>query len=90
MKARFGHKGGSRLLRRKCECFKRRAKRDHKLMNTPLSDALRKQIDASGLSCYAIAKAAGIAAPVLSRWLAGKRGITLETADKIAAALRRK
>ncbi len=48
-----------------------------------IADALRQAIDESGLSIYAIAKAAGIAQPVLHRFYAGERDLTLTTADKL-------
>lgn len=44
-------------------------------------------IAATGKSLYAIAQASGVAAPVLQRFVNGKRGITLETAGKLAAYL---
>lgn len=56
-------------------------------MNTPMTDALRKAITDSGLTPYALSKASGVSQAVLSRWLSGKRGITLDTADRLAAAL---
>jgi hypothetical protein len=44
-------------------------------------------IAATGQSLYAIAQASGVAAPVLQRFVNGERGITLETARKLAAYL---
>lgn len=53
---------------------------------TPLTDGLRQAIERQGLSGYAVAKAAGVSQAVIQRWTAGSRGISLATADKIAAA----
>jgi hypothetical protein len=53
----------------------------------PLTRQLQAAIAATGQSIYAIAQASGVAAPVLQRFVKGERGITLETADKIAAYL---
>jgi transcriptional regulator with XRE-family HTH domain len=52
-----------------------------------LSYQLREVIDARGLSAYAVGRDAGVDAAVVSRFLREERGITLETADKIALAL---
>lgn len=53
----------------------------------PLSDQLRAAIAACGLSTNAVAQAAGVPSPVLQRFVAGQRGITLETAGKLARYL---
>jgi transcriptional regulator with XRE-family HTH domain len=53
-----------------------------------LSDQLRELIAAAGPSVYELARDAGVDRSVLSRFLAGKRTITLETADRLAAVLR--
>jgi transcriptional regulator with XRE-family HTH domain len=53
-----------------------------------LSDQLRALIDAAGPSVYELARDAGVDRSVLSRFLAGKRTITLETADRLAKALK--
>ncbi|MDA1056011.1 MAG: helix-turn-helix transcriptional regulator [Planctomycetota bacterium] len=50
---------------------------------TTIADQLRQAIEDSGESVYAIAKAAGIAQPVLHRFAAGERDLTLTTADKL-------
>ena len=52
-----------------------------------LSDELRAAIDKADLSAYELAQAAGVDRSVLSRFLAGKRSITLETADRLAEVL---
>jgi ribosome-binding protein aMBF1 (putative translation factor) len=53
----------------------------------PLSDQLRAAIAACGLSTNAVAQAAGVPSPVVQRFLSGQRGITLETAGKLARYL---
>jgi hypothetical protein len=53
----------------------------------PLARQLQAAIEATGQSLYSIAQASGVAAPVLQRFVNGERGITLETAGKIAAYL---
>lgn len=51
------------------------------------SDALRAVITARGLPSHAVAAAAGLAPSIVSRWMAGQRGLTLDSFDRIAAAL---
>jgi plasmid maintenance system antidote protein VapI len=55
---------------------------------TSLSDQLRELIATAGLSVYELARDAGVDRSVLSRFLAGQRTITLETADRLAAVLK--
>ena len=55
--------------------------------NVPLASQLRAAIAATGQSLYTIAQASGVAAPVVQRFVNGERGITLETAGKLAAYL---
>lgn len=55
--------------------------------DVPLAAQLQAAIAATGQSLYAIAQASGVAAPVLQRFVNGQRGITLETAGKLAAYL---
>jgi hypothetical protein len=55
--------------------------------DAPLSRQLQSAIAATGQALYAIAKASGVAAPVLQRFVNGERGITLDTAGKVAAYL---
>jgi plasmid maintenance system antidote protein VapI len=50
----------------------------------PLTKQLQVAIESTGQSLYSIAQASGVAAPVLQRFVNGERGITLETASKIA------
>ena len=52
-----------------------------------LSEQLRELI-AAGPSAYELARDAGVDRSVLSRFLAGKRTITLETADRLAKVLK--
>jgi plasmid maintenance system antidote protein VapI len=49
-----------------------------------LQNQFKKAVEDSGLSLYAIAKGAGIAYPVLYRFVNGERDLTLETATKLA------
>src|SRR5262245_13274844 len=51
------------------------------------SDQIRDAINNCGTTRYALAKQVGVSGSVLSRFLAGKQGMTLETLDKLAAAL---
>lgn len=53
----------------------------------PLPQALRTAIRRAGKTVYEIAKDSGVAHPIISRFLAGKRDIRLETAEKLAQAL---
>lgn len=50
-----------------------------------LSDQLRAAIRGSGMSVHAIAKASGVAHPVILRFLSGERDLRLATAEKLAA-----
>ena len=54
---------------------------------TTLSAQLRERITSSPLSPYELAEASGVDRSVLSRFLAGKRSLTLDTVDKLAAVL---
>jgi plasmid maintenance system antidote protein VapI len=53
-----------------------------------LSGQLRRAITARGGSLYELAEQAGVDRSVLSRFVAGRRTITLETADRLAAVLK--
>jgi len=55
--------------------------------DVPLARQLQAAIAATGQSLYSIAQASGVAAPVVQRFVNGQRGITLETAGKLAAYL---
>lgn len=52
-----------------------------------IAEQLRTAITASGLTHYAIGKAAGVAPQVIARFARGERDIRLETAANIAKAL---
>jgi len=54
---------------------------------TNLEKQLRSAVKDSGLTTYRLAKDSGVSQPVLSRFLNGKRGITLATASKLANVL---
>ena len=53
----------------------------------PFSDQLRQAIRDSGVSRYAIWKATAVDQAVLSHFLAGHRGMSLDSIDKVAAFL---
>jgi hypothetical protein len=55
--------------------------------DAPLTRQLQEAVAATGQSLYSIAQASGVAAPVLQRFINRERGITLETASKLAAYL---
>jgi plasmid maintenance system antidote protein VapI len=50
-----------------------------------MAETLRTLIAASGKSTTAIARESGIPQPVLHRFIAGERTITIDTADKLLA-----
>jgi hypothetical protein len=52
-----------------------------------LSDQIRAAVKASALTRYRISKLTGIDQGILSRFTAGKAGMTLENVDRLAAAL---
>ena len=49
-----------------------------------MADALRRAVRDSGLTVNAVAAAAGVAQPVLFRFMTGERDLTLRTAQKLA------
>jgi len=53
-----------------------------------LHDALRQAIVDSGLSYYRLAKESGVDSVCISRFAAGERDLRLETASRLAKALR--
>lgn len=52
-----------------------------------ISSAVRRAIEASSLSRYAICKAAGIDQAAMSRFMAGKSGLTTASLDALADVL---
>ena len=54
---------------------------------TPISDAVKKAVKRSGLSRYEICKRAGIDQAAMSRFMAGKTGLTTTSLDALADVL---
>lgn len=52
-----------------------------------LSDEIRKAIDASGSSRYAICRAIDLDPAVMSRFMSRQSGLSLDTLDKLAKFL---
>jgi plasmid maintenance system antidote protein VapI len=52
-----------------------------------LSDQLRRAIDTAGMSRYAIAKAIGLDHSVMSRFMAGTSGLSVDTIDRLGKLL---
>lgn len=52
-----------------------------------LSDQIRRAVAASGLTRYRISKITGIDQAVLSRFMAGKVGLSMSALDRLAEAL---
>jgi transcriptional regulator with XRE-family HTH domain len=52
-----------------------------------LVEVLRREILGAGKSVFAVAKEAQVSQPILSRFLSGKRGITLQTAERLCNSL---
>jgi hypothetical protein len=53
----------------------------------PLTRQLQAALKACDKSIYAIAQESGVSAPIIQRFVSGQRGITLETAGKLASYL---
>jgi len=53
-----------------------------------LSDQIRRAVDDSGLSRYAICRIGPFDKGMMSRFMAGKRGLSLTTLDRLAEVLR--
>ena len=53
----------------------------------PLSEALKRAIQESGMSVYQIAQQSGVSQIVISRFLSGERDIRMATADRLAGVL---
>ena len=52
-----------------------------------LIDQIRQAVNAAGVSRYAICKAGGISEAVMSRFMAGKTGLSMESLNAIADVL---
>jgi transcriptional regulator with XRE-family HTH domain len=52
-----------------------------------LVEVLRREILGAGKSVFAVAREAHVSQPILSRFLSGKRGITLQTAERLCHSL---
>jgi transcriptional regulator with XRE-family HTH domain len=52
-----------------------------------LSDQVRRAVDASGRSRYAICKAVGLAEATMSRFMNGKGGLSMDSLDALADLL---
>jgi len=52
-----------------------------------LTDEIRAAIDASGSSRYAICRKIDLDPAVMSRFMSGQRGLSLDTLDKLARLL---
>jgi plasmid maintenance system antidote protein VapI len=53
----------------------------------PFSDQLRRAIDESALSRYAICKAIGVHQSTMSKFMNGKGGISIQVLDRLAELL---
>ncbi len=53
----------------------------------PFSDQLREAIERSGKSRYAISRETGIAQSILSRFVHGDAGLSLENVDRICESI---
>lgn len=52
-----------------------------------LSEQIRRAIEESGMSRYAICKRLGFSESVMSKFMAGKCGLSMETFDSLAELL---
>ncbi len=60
---------------------------DMKKQQTHLDKQIRAAFKRSGLTIYRLAKKSGVSQPVVSRFVNGRRGITLATASKLVNVL---
>ena len=58
-----------------------------KKQRTSLSDELRQAVEQSGLSRYSVWQQTGIDQGTMSKFMAGARGLSLESIDKLADLL---
>lgn len=54
---------------------------------TKLSEQVRRAIERSGMSRYAICKRLGFSESVMSKFMSGKCGLSMETLDRLAELL---
>lgn len=89
----FAHAAADRIAARhrnepaRVRGFVREMELMEKRMGT-FSDQVRRLIADSGLSSYRLSQLSGVPESTLSRFLRGERTITLETLDRLSAALR--
>jgi transcriptional regulator with XRE-family HTH domain len=53
----------------------------------PFSQQIRDAVDSSGMSRYAICNAIGLTQGAMSRFMAGKAGLSLEILDRLAPVI---
>jgi transcriptional regulator with XRE-family HTH domain len=53
----------------------------------PLSEQIRRAIRGSGMTRYRICREIGLTQPTMTRFMAGKASLSLQTLDKIAELL---
>ena len=58
-----------------------------KKQRTSLSDELRQAVEQSGLSRYSVWQQTGIDQGTMSKFMAGDRGLSIESIDKLADLL---
>ena len=51
------------------------------------SDQVRDAVDASGMSRYRICREIGLSQPTMSRFMAGKSGLSMDSLDRLADLL---
>jgi hypothetical protein len=78
---------GPASRRRLGEHFDQRRSTNMSKAPKPIDTALRDAIRGSGLTHYALGKAAGVAPAQLDRFVSGERSLTLASAAKVATAL---
>ena len=57
------------------------------MRSATISEQLRAIIAASGMTAYALGKAAGVDVAVVSRFINGERDLRLATVDRLCSAL---
>jgi ribosome-binding protein aMBF1 (putative translation factor) len=56
-------------------------------MPPPLSEQIRVAIDASGMSRYRVCKEIGLSQSMMSRFMSGQAGLSMEVVDKLGEFL---